>query len=173
MDDVGGLLGKNNVRGVIMKHKIQLSIVLVLLLLFTIMGCSNSVLNEEAKPSEHTEVISIDENGEYSTPEEVAQYISIYKELPKNYITKEEAVSSGWESSKGNLWDVTDRMSIGGDVFGNREGKLPDTKGRQWYECDVNYNGGFRGEERLVYSNDGLIFYSKDHYNTFIEMEKR
>lgn len=156
-----------------MKHKPLLSILLILLLLFTITGCSNSILYEEAKPSENTRVVDIDENGEYSTPEEVAQYIHIYNELPQNYITKEEAVSSGWESSKGNLWDVTDRMSIGGDIFGNREGKLPDAKGRQWYECDVNYYGGFRGEERLVYSNDGLIYYTKDHYKTFIEIEMR
>lgn len=156
-----------------MKHKIQLSVLLILILLFTITGCSNPIVNEEAKPSDQAQVINIDENGEYSTPKEVAQYISIYKELPKNYITKKEAISLGWESNEGNLWEVTDRMSIGGDVFGNREGKLPDAQGRQWYECDVNYNGGFRGEERLVYSNDGLIYYSKDHYKTFTEMEKR
>lgn len=156
-----------------MRHKILPIILLILLLLFTIIGCSNIVLNEEAKPSEQTSVIEIDKNGEYSTPEEVAQYINIYKELPQNYITKKEAASLGWESSKGNLWDVTNRMSIGGDKFGNREGKLPDAKGRQWYECDVNYNGGFRGTERLVYSNDGLIYYTKDHYKTFVEIEKR
>lgn len=128
---------------------------------------------EEARPSENSKAIDIEEKGEYSKPEEVAQYIEIYKRLPKNYITKKEAVSLGWESSKGNLWDVTERMSIGGDFFGNREGKLPDAKGRQWYECDVNYYGGYRGEERLVYSNDGLIYYTKDHYKTFKKIDKR
>ena len=156
-----------------MKHKRLPYIVLILLFLFTIIGCGNLILNEEVKPSEQTSVIDIDEKGEYSTPEEVAQYINVYKELPKNYITKKEATSLGWESSKGNLWDVTERMSIGGDAFGNREGKLPDAKGRKWYECDVNYNGGFRGAERIVYSNDGLVYYTKDHYETFVEIEKR
>lgn len=61
-------------------------------------------------------------------------------------------------------------MSIGGDIFGNREGRLPEAAGRKWYECDVNYNGGFRGEERLVYSSDGLIYYTSDHYQTFTEI---
>lgn len=58
-------------------------------------------------------------------------------------------------------------MSIGGDRFGNREGCLPEVEGRVWYECDVNYAGGFRGAERLLYSNDGLIYYTNDHYESF------
>ena len=156
-----------------MKYKRQLSFLLILVLLFTIIGCGSSIKNEEPKSSGQTEVINIEKDGEYSKPEEVAKYISIYKELPQNYLTKKKAASLGWESSKGNLWDVTDRKSIGGDVFGNRERKLPMAKGRIWYECDVNYNGGFRGGERLVYSNDGLIYYTKDHYNTFTEIGKR
>ena len=57
-------------------------------------------------------------------------------------------------------------MSIGGDRFGNREGLLPDARSRQWYECDVNYEGGYRGAERLLFSNDGLIYYSGDHYGS-------
>jgi len=61
-------------------------------------------------------------------------------------------------------------MSIGGDRFGNREGLLPDQEGRVWYECDVNYNGGYRGAERLVYSNDGLIYYTADHYQSFTRL---
>lgn len=81
---------------------------LILLLLFTITGCSNLIVVEEARPSENSKAIDIEEKGEYSKPEEVAQYIEIYKKLPKNYITKKEAVSLGWESNKGNLWDVTE-----------------------------------------------------------------
>ena len=74
----------------------------------------------------------------------------------------------GWQSSQGNLWDVTEKKSIGGDRFGNREGKLPIKEGRQYYECDINYEGGYRGSERIVYSNDGLIYYTKDHYENFV-----
>lgn len=58
-------------------------------------------------------------------------------------------------------------MSIGGNKFGNREGLLPKEKGRTYYECDVNYESGYRGEERIVYSNDGLIYYTGDHYESF------
>lgn len=61
-------------------------------------------------------------------------------------------------------------MSIGGDRFGNREGLLPDAEGRKWYECDINFSGGFRGAERIVYSNDGLIYYTSDHYESFTQL---
>lgn len=61
-------------------------------------------------------------------------------------------------------------MSIGGDVFGNREGLLPTQKGRTYYECDVNYAGGYRGGERLIYSDDGLIYYTADHYKSFEQL---
>ena len=104
---------------------------------------------------------------DYSSPEEVALYLHAFCELPPNYLTKREARDLGWDSREGNLWDVAYGMSIGGDEFGNREGLLPDARGRTWYECDVNYFGGFRGRERLLFSDDGLICYSGDHYNTY------
>ncbi len=102
-----------------------------------------------------------------SDPDRVAAYLHAYGELPPNFIRKEDARALGWDSADGNLWDVTDGMSIGGDRFGNREGLLPEADGRVWYECDVNYAGGFRGAERIVYSNDGLIYYTDDHYESF------
>ncbi|MBR6521857.1 MAG: ribonuclease [Oscillospiraceae bacterium] len=112
----------------------------------------------------------IDEYGWYDAPEDVAEYIHTYGKLPENFISKNEARDLGWVSSEGNLWDVAYGMSIGGDKFGNREGLLPDAKGRTWYECDVNYSGGFRGDERIVYSNDGLIYYTDDHYESFTQL---
>ena len=112
----------------------------------------------------------IHEAGYYTSPEDVAAYIHRYGKLPDNFITKKAATALGWKSSDGNLWEVTDQMSIGGDTFGNREGRLPKADGRKWYECDVNYEGGFRGAERIVYSNDGLIYYTDDHYNTFKQL---
>ena len=112
----------------------------------------------------------LEEDGTYTAPDEVAAYLHAYGKLPGNYITKRQAGELGWDASRGNLWEVTDRMSIGGDRFGNREGLLPDQEGRVWYECDVNYNGGYRGAERLVYSNDGLIYYTADHYQSFTRL---
>lgn len=122
--------------------------------------------NEESKLDKEDRV-KLDEDGHYTSKEDVALYIYIYDKLPDNYITKQEARDLGWESSQGNLWEVSDKKSIGGDRFGNREGKLPSAEGRQYYECDINYQGGYRGAERLVYSNDGLIYYTDDHYDSF------
>lgn len=114
-----------------------------------------------------TEDLMVEYGQDYSTPEEVALYLYAFGELPENYITKSEARRLGWDASAGNLWDVAYGMSIGGDVFGNREGLLPDARGRTWYECDVNYEGGYRGGERLLFSSDGLICYSGDHYRSY------
>ena len=107
----------------------------------------------------------IDETGTYSGAEDVAYYLHTYGHLPDNYITKAEAEDAGWVSTKGNLWDVAYGSSIGGDRFGNREGLLP--KGEQYYECDVNYTGGYRGEERLIFTDDGDVYYTNDHYRSF------
>lgn len=117
-----------------------------------------------------TEAPVIDKNGTYTSKEDVALYIHTYNKLPKNYITKKDAEALGWVSTKGNLWDVTDHMSIGGDRFGNYEGLLPKKSGRTWYECDINYKGGKRNAERILYSNDGLIYYTNDHYETFTQL---
>lgn len=117
--------------------------------------------------NEIEEVEDIREDGHYKTKEEVALYIHSFNKLPSNFITKKEAGDLGWESSKGNLWDVTDQKSIGGDRFGNREKRLPIKQGRTYYECDLNYEGAYRGAERIVYSNDGLVYYTGDHYESF------
>lgn len=109
----------------------------------------------------------VEEDGWYSTKDEVALYIHLYGELPDNYITKNEARDLGWESSEGNLWEVAEGMSIGGDRYYNNDEQLPEVTGRKYYECDINYSGGFRGAERIVYSNDGLIYYTGDHYESF------
>lgn len=125
---------------------------------------------DRQEPQEKQTELSIDENCTYTDPYLVAEYIHKYNKLPSNYLTKNEARELGWESDKGNLWEVTDEMSIGGDIFGNREGLLPKKDGRIYYECDVNYKGGYRGSERIVYSNDGLIFYTNDHYESFTQL---
>lgn len=121
-----------------------------------------------SEPEEPEE--NIREDGFYTSKEDVALYIHTFGHLPDNFLTKDEAEDLGWVSTKGNLWKVTDHMSIGGDYFGNYEKKLPQQKGRKYYECDINYNGGTRGAERIIFSNDGLIFYTEDHYNTFEQL---
>ena len=117
-----------------------------------------------------TTAAALDIDGRYTTKDDIAAYLHMFQQLPPNFITKNEAIKLGWDSDRGNLWDVTDELSIGGDIFSNREGLLPKKSGRVWHECDVNYQGGFRGPERIVYSNDGLIYFTEDHYQSFTQL---
>ncbi|MBQ5991932.1 MAG: ribonuclease [Clostridia bacterium] len=108
----------------------------------------------------------VSEDGEYWTRDEVALYIHLFRHLPKNYISKEEAEDLGW--SGGSLEPYAPGYSIGGDYFGNYQGLLPKKKGRKYYECDIDTRGKkSRGAKRIVFSNDGLIYYTGDHYESF------
>ena len=129
----------------------------------TIAESEEEMLQESVTEKE----VQVEENGNYTSKEEVALYIHTYGKLPVNYITKKEAQDMGWDPSKGNLSDILPGMSIGGSAFGNYEGALPRANGRRYFECDIDYDGGYRGAKRLVYSNDGLVFYTEDHYNSF------
>ena len=107
-----------------------------------------------------------DENGSYTTREDVLAYLIAYGHLPSNFITKNDARAAGWEG--GSLEPYCPGKCIGGDRFGNREGLLPTARGRTWTECDINTLGKrSRGAERIVFSNDGLIYYTGDHYESF------
>ena len=114
-------------------------------------------------------------DGEYTTKDEVALYIYAFGDVPSNYITKTKARRQGWVQDQGNLWDVLPGMSIGGGGFENIEGEVPVPydPDRTWKECDINYSGGYRGPERLVYSDDGYILYTGDHYDTFEQLFPR
>ena len=115
---------------------------------------------------EETESSVIDENGWYYSKEDVALYLYNYGKLPENFITKSEARDLGWES--GSVEDYKEGAAIGGDKFGNREGLLPKQNGRQYYECDIDTKGkDSRGAKRIVFSNDGLIYYTDNHYESF------
>lgn len=105
-----------------------------------------------------------------TAPQDIADYIFAHGTLPDNFLTKNEARQLGWDSSKNYVSDVAPGYSIGGDRFSNYEGLLPDASGRKWYEADANYTAGPRGAERILYSSDGLVYYTNDHYQTFTEM---
>lgn len=108
----------------------------------------------------------LDPQGSYTTKEDVALYIHIYGQLPENFMTKNEARELGWEG--GGLDRFAPGMCIGGDKFGNYEGLLPSAPGRTWTECDIDTLGATsRGAKRIVFSNDGLIYYTDDHYESF------
>ena len=124
-------------------------------------------LTGEETPPEAPENFVL-EDGEYSDKEHVAAYLRAFGHLPGNYITKSEARELGWISSRGNLWQVAPGKSIGGDYFGNYEGLLPEADGRTYTECDIDTLGAdSRGAKRIVFSNDGLVYYTGDHYESF------
>lgn len=157
---------------------------LLLMAALLLTGCSAELIVEDtgsAAPAQTTHIedtdrtdtadtpqaADIDEDGTYTTKDDVAAYLWTYGHLPDNFITKKEAKALGWDSAQGNLGEVAPGKSIGGDYFGNYEGLLPEADGREYHECDIDSTGGYRGAKRIVFSNDGLIYYTEDHYETF------
>lgn len=127
---------------------------------------STEVVATENEEEAGGEDVSLDPDGSYTTCEDVALYLETYGELPDNFITKKEARELGWEG--GSLEPYAPGKCIGGDKFGNYEGLLPKDGGRTYKECDIDTLGAkSRGAKRIVYSNDGLIYYTEDHYESF------
>ncbi len=116
------------------------------------------------EPTTTEAVPAIDEDGCYTTVEDVSLYLHTYGKLPENFITKNEARDLGWPG--GSLEPYAPGKCIGGDRFGNYEGLLPTD--RQYFECDIDTLGASsRGAKRIVFSEDGLIYYTDDHYESF------
>ena len=160
------------------KKKLPLWAALLLVALYLFFGMGNdnpeaadqAFISEsvvlETLPPDRAEESVLNEDGSYTTKEDVALYIHTYGKLPNNFITKDKARDLGWEG--GSLEDYAPGMCIGGDRFGNYEGLLPDAPGRKWTECDIDTLGrDSRGAKRIVFSNDGLIYYTDDHYESF------
>ena len=156
---------------------------LALVMLFSLVGCGADALVQDDSslpqqeqqdaqnaPSEDAdmpdETAQIDEDGAYTTKDDVALYIHTYGHLPDNFITKKDAQALGWPG--GSLEPYAPGKCIGGSRFGNYEGLLPEADGRTYTECDIDTLGAdSRGGKRIVFSNDGLIYYTEDHYETF------
>ena len=156
---------------------------LALVMLFSLVGCgTDAPVQDETNlpqqeqqdvqnaPSEDAdmpdETAQIDEDGAYTTKDDVALYIHTYGHLPDNFITKKDAQALGWPG--GSLEPYAPGKCIGGSRFGNYEGLLPEADGRTYTECDIDTLGAdSRGAKRIVFSNDGLIDYTEDHYKSF------
>lgn len=160
---------------------------LALVMLFSLVGCGadvpvqddSSLPQQEQQdaqnaPSEDADTLidddasapQIDEDGAYTTKDDVALYIHTYGHLPDNFITKKDAQALGWPG--GSLEPYAPDKCIGGSRFGNYEGLLPEVDGRTYTECDIDTLGAdSRGAKRIVFSNDGLIYYTEDHYKSF------
>ena len=130
---------------------------------------TNQQTQSEKNYAANTGKIKIDKNAAYTDKEHVAAYINEFAKLPHNYITKNEAKKLGWQT-KGTLDKVAPGKSIGGDRYGNYENRVPNKSGRTWKECDIDYVKGSRNSKRIVFSNDGLIYYTNDHYQTFTKL---
>ena len=152
---------------------------LALLLVFSVLsGCGGAapdVPSSTAAPaadavspgeSDKSSPAALDEVGEYTSAEDVALYLHLYAHLPQNFITKKDAQALGWPG--GSLEPYAPGKCIGGSRFGNYEGLLPEADGRTYTECDIDTLGAdSRGAKRIVFSNDGLIYYTEDHYKSF------
>ena len=148
----------------------------------TLQELADAALSEETEAPEAGEQVvtaedpeatqtadTVDEHGYYYDAEHVVLYLDAYGHLPENYITKSDARALGWEG--GSVEAYQEGAAIGGDRFGNREGLLPEEPGRTYTEFDTNPLGAdSRGAERLIFSNDGLYFYTSDHYASFTEL---
>lgn len=155
-----------------------LRFLIVFLLSFILVSCGEMVLqvpiektigsfNETLESTEAEESApDLAEDGIYSSKDDVAKYLYLYGHLPSNFITKKEAEKLGWQG--GSLEPFAPGMCIGGNRFGNYEGLLPEKDGRFYTECDIDTLGADkRGAKRIVFSNDGLIYYTEDHYESF------
>lgn len=159
-----------------MKRKLT-ALLLLLALLLSLTACGDAAQTidavqqaaqtvQELADAQEEEAPAIEEDGTYTTKEDVARYIHTYGHLPENFITKKQAQALGWEG--GSLEPYAPGKCIGGSRFGNYEGTLPEKDGRTYTECDIDTLGAEkRGGKRIVFSNDGLIYYTEDHYETF------
>ena len=159
-----------------MKRKLT-ALLLLLALLLSLTACGDAAQTidtvqqaaqtvQEIAAAQEEETPAIEEDGTYTTKEDVVRYIHTYGHLPENFITKKQAQALGWEG--GSLEPYAPGKCIGGSRFGNYEGTLPEKDGRTYTECDIDTLGAEkRGGKRIVFSNDGLVYYTEDHYETF------
>ena len=169
-------------KGTEMRRRNKLITLFVLLLaVVLLLGSCAANASETAKKKKNTAVPVVTEApaalpevtatpGPMDEAQRIADYIFEHGELPENFITKKEAQALGWDNMYNYLSEVAPGMSIGGDYFGNYERKLPVVKGRKYYEADCFYTKGKRNAYRIIYSTDGHVWYTEDHYNSFIEL---
>lgn len=157
----------------LIKEKLKSLVVLALVAILVLipLGCDKQALSSLNSSNTDSKTvtngtITISEDGVYDSKEEVAFYIYSFNKLPSNYITKAEAKKLGW--SGGSVEKYAANCCIGGSTFSNNEGLLPSKASRSYKECDIDTLGkSNRGAKRIVYSNDGLIYYTEDHYESF------
>lgn len=148
------------------KNRAVVIIIVIALFLLNFFNKKGNRANTQIQPTAAS--VSNTQNIEHLTDESlVVPYVKEHHRLPPCYLTKNEARKLGWDPQQGNLCDVLPGRAIGGDRFSNREHALPDAPGRKWFEADINFDCGRRGADRLLFSSDGLMYVTKNHYQTF------
>ena len=147
-------------------RKLLALLVGIVFLTIVAMGCGKNITINSSDSILPQGTVQIEEKGVYTSRDDVALYLHTYNKLPSNFITKQTAMKLGW-THKRTLDEVAPGKSIGGNKFGNFEGRLPIVAGRTYRECDIDYIKGNRGSKRIIFSNDGNIYYSGDHYKNF------
>ena len=167
-------------KGAAMRKGNKLAVLIVLLVAALLLLTVNTL--EPAKKENNTEVPVITAAAPTDAPapaaapgpleeaQRIADYLFEHGELPDTFLRKRDAQALGWNSAYNYVSDVAPGRSIGGDYFSNYEQKLPVVQGRKYYEADCFYQGGKRNAYRIIYSNDGHVWYTGDHYNTFTEL---
>ncbi len=150
----------------------SLSLVAILLVIYAAKAWHHTQPTHDTTSQPHEQVSQSSTNDISSQTDayRVARYIQSHQTLPSIYISKREARQHGWNPSQGNLCKVLPGRVIGGDNFANREHRLPEQAGRHWHEADVNFNCGRRNSDRLLYSTDGLVYLTTDHYRSFTQV---
>ena len=151
-------------------RKLLALLVGIVFLTIVAMGCGKNITINSSDSILPQGTVQIEEKGVYTSRDDVALYLHTYNKLPSNFITKQTAMKLGW-THKRTLDEVAPGKSIGGDKFGNFEGRLPIVAGRTYRECDIDYIKGSRGSKRIIFSNDGNIYYSGDHYKNFEKLD--
>jgi hypothetical protein len=134
----------------------------------------SSIICCSAPPVSQDILEVIQENKKYTSKDSVAAYIYLFHKLPANYINKSaaqelyEAKGNTFTKWNFNPLNVLGYM-VGGDVYYNNEKKLPVIS-MVYYEADVDYFGDNRGTKRLVWTTDGAVFYTANHYETFVKL---
>ena len=151
------------------RNRLAAVFVILLTAIMLLTGCAASASGKKGQETAKPEVTAAP--GPMDEAQRIADYIFEYGKLPDNFIRKQEAEWLGWDPRRGiNVSDVAPGMSIGGDRFRNYEELLPVVPGRKYYEADCYYLGGERNAYRIIYSNDGHVWYTGDHYKTFVEL---
>ena len=151
-----------------MDNKILSAIIVIIVIIISSLYGGHIADSNDTGNITCNSTVSVMEDGQYTSMEDVSAYIKKYHKLPSNYITKEEARDLGWTG--GSLEPYAPGKSIGGDVFTNRQGILPHSD-KKYIECDIDANNTSRGAKRIVYSTDDYrVYYTEDHYNTFTEV---